>query len=71
MSFTEHEEKFVREYCRKLLVSICDQVIRTGQYEDIPTVYKEKMLALGWLGKKDNHLPTSKGWQVASAFLKR
>lgn len=71
MPLTDHQEKFMREYCRKLMVSICDQVIRTGEYQDIPQVYKDKMLSLGWLGKKGNHLPTSKGWQVASAFLKR
>lgn len=71
MTWSEHEEKFVREYCRKLMVGLCDQVIRTGQYKDIPQVYVDKMLGLGWLSKKENHLPTAKGWKVASAFLKR
>lgn len=71
MPLTDHQEKFMREYCRKLMVSICDQVLRTGTYQDPPLVYKDKMLSLGWLGKRENHLPTSKGWQVAKAFLKR
>lgn len=71
MERSEHEEKFIREYCRKLMVKICDEIARDGEYSNIPEPYKSKMLKLGWLSKRENHLPTAAGWKVATAFLKR
>ena len=68
---SEHEQKFIREYCRKLMVSICDRVVRDGDYGVIEEPYKATMLSLGWLSKRDNHLPTAKGWKIATSFLKR
>jgi len=71
MERSENEEKFIRENCRKLMVRICDEVAREGEYADIAEPYKSKMLKLGWLSKKENHLPTASGWKVATSFLKR
>lgn len=71
MERSENEELFIREYARKLMVRICDQVARDGEYEPVPEPYFEILKKRGWLSKKENHLPTEAGWKVATAFLKR
>lgn len=68
---TEHETKFIKEYCRKLMVKVCAQVASDGEYSPIAEPYFSTMLSQGFLTKKKPHLPTAKGWKVATAFLKR
>ena len=68
---SEHEQKFIREYCRKLMVSVCYQVAKDGEYVQIAEPYYSMMLSIGFLSKREPHLPTAKGWKVATAFLKR
>ncbi len=70
MERSEHEEKFIREYARKLMVKICDEVARDGEYSQPPEPYFEILKKRGWLSKRDG-LPTAAGWKVATAFLKR
>jgi len=68
---SEHEQKFIKEYCRKMMVSICYQVAKDGEYSPIEEPYFSTMLSIGFLTKREPHLPTAKGWKVATAFLKR
>ena len=70
MERSEHEEKFIREYARKLMVKICDEVARDGAYNTVSEHYFEILKKRGWLSKK-NGMPTAAGWKVATAFLKR
>ena len=67
----EHRQKFIKEYCRKMMVVVCAEYARTETYPPIIEPYFSTMLSLGFLTKREPHTPTAKGWKVATAFLKR
>lgn len=67
----EHRQKFIKEYCRKLMVTVCAEYVKNETYTPIAEPYFSTMLNLGFLSKREPHKPTAKGWKVATAFLKR
>lgn len=67
----EHRQKFIKEYCRKLMVTVCAEYVKNETYTPIAEPYFSTMLSLGFLSKREPHKPTAKGWKVATAFLKR
>ena len=71
MERSEHETKFMKEYCKKMMVSVCAQYAKDQTYPLPIEPYFSMMKDMGLLAKREPHAPTAKGWKTATTVLRK
>lgn len=71
MERSEHEIKFMKEYCKRMMTVVCVQHAIDQTYPPITEPYFSMMLSMGLLGKREPHAPTAKGWKTATTQLRK
>ena len=71
MERSEHEIKFMKEYCKRMMTVVCANYARDQTYPPLPDPYLSMMKDMGLLGKREPHAPTAKGWKTATTQLRK